>query len=161
MGFISDDDDDHSATPSEDHVSNWVCFPISSPSFIVEYPLTQITGTHFMETYPGVTGTAAALGEFFVVPALSWGLILECLLRAKRRQKSLISIGVIMWVAWLGNSLPGLNSVAQESESRLCLELFVKWMVLVTFALFLANRSWDRAPFANLPPTVPQNQSFT
>jgi hypothetical protein len=136
MAFISDDEDSRDATPSEEHVSDWICFPIESPTVIMFYPLSVITDPHHLNIPSAVeNGALATAVLFFFGPAVIWGLILERLLVAKRRQRLILLFGIVLWAIWFVATSP----IKTMSESATWFVITWKWAILMTLILLLAG----------------------
>ena len=135
MSFLSDDADDHASTTAEDFVSNWICFPIVSPTAI-------------MENDSPAAATAAV--SIFLLPSILWGLILERFLNAKPLQKLILFLAIVAWAIWLA-----ATPVKEMADSAISAAVTCKWAALIALTLLIAASDKIRTLIKGQSPESP------
>ena len=120
LSFLSDDADDRASTTTEDFVSNWICFPIISP-------------TYMMENDNDSSGPTVAM-SLFLLPAILWGLIFERLLNAMPLRRLILLFTIIAWAIWLG-----ATPVKAMAETAISVAVTCKWAVSAALTLIMAG----------------------
>ena len=138
MSFLTDDADDHASTTTEDFVSNWICFPIMSPTAIIE---------------DDSSGAATAVVSIFLLPGILWGLIFERFLSAKRIQKLILLVVIIVCSIWLA-----ATPVKEMADYAISVAIICKWAALVALTLLIAASDKIRPLLTgHSTPQVPEN----